>query len=291
MVPGEGHRGDRLGHDGRAPRDVSRLRDEHAPGDSVPRPRARRQRLSRAARQGVRGGRPLRVPLHRDADPPGRRHRRAGAPDRCFLGHRGPACAAGSAAPIIPCWRPCHAGGDESWGSPSAPCIPTSRPRSWAYASLRAAWDALPVTLQQRLEDLVALHSFAYSRSLIAPDLLLPEQEVQLPPVKQRLVRANPVNGRQAVYLGSHASHVLGMPVEEGRALLRDLLEHATRPEFVFTHRWRVGDCVMWDNRAVLHRGRDWDTRRYRRVMHRTTVAGDGPTVPDPVVADAAAAR
>ena len=159
------------------------------------------------------------------------------------------------------------------------------------YASLRAAWDALPVTLQQRLEDLVALHSFAYSRSLIAPDLLLPEQEVQLPPVKQRLVRANPVNGRQAVYLGSHASHVLGMPVEEGRALLRDLLEHATRPEFVFTHRWRVGDCVMWDNRAVLHRGRDWDTRRYRRVMHRTTVAGDGPTVPDPVVADAAAAR
>ena len=159
------------------------------------------------------------------------------------------------------------------------------------YASLRAAWDALPMTLQQRLKDLVALHSFAYSRSLIAPDLLLPEQEVQLPPVKQRLVRANPVNGRQAVYLGSHASHVLGMPVEEGRALLRDLLEHATRPEFVFTHRWRVGDCVMWDNRAVLHRGRDWDTRRYRRVMHRTTVAGDGPTVPDPVVADAAAAR
>ena len=159
------------------------------------------------------------------------------------------------------------------------------------YASLRAAWDALPVTLQQRLEDLVAVHSFAYSRSLIAPDLLLPEQEAQLPPVKQRLVRANPVNGRKAVYLGSHASHVLGMPVEEGRVLLRDLLEHATRPEFVFVHRWRVGDCLMWDNRAVLHRGREWDTKRYRRVMHRTTVAGEGPTVPDPDVADAAAAR
>jgi alpha-ketoglutarate-dependent 2,4-dichlorophenoxyacetate dioxygenase len=157
------------------------------------------------------------------------------------------------------------------------------------FASLRAAWEALPVTLQQRLDDLVAVHSFAYSRSLIAPDLLLPEQEAALPPVKQRLVRENPVNGRRAVYLGSHASYILGMPLEEGRALLRDLLEHATRPEFVFQHRWRVGDCVMWDNRAVLHRGRPWDTARYRRVMHRTTVAGDGPTVPDPIVTEAAA--
>jgi alpha-ketoglutarate-dependent 2,4-dichlorophenoxyacetate dioxygenase len=159
------------------------------------------------------------------------------------------------------------------------------------YASLRAAWDALPVTMQQRLEDLVAVHSFAYSRGLVAPDLLLPEQEAELPPVKQRLVRVNPVNGRRAVYLGSHASYILGLAVEEGRALLRELLEHATRPEFVFQHHWRVGDCVMWDNRAVLHRGREWDTKRYRRVMHRTTVAGDGPTVPDPVLADTATAR
>jgi alpha-ketoglutarate-dependent 2,4-dichlorophenoxyacetate dioxygenase len=159
------------------------------------------------------------------------------------------------------------------------------------FASLRAAWDALPVTLQQRLDDLVAVHSFAYSRSLIAPGLLLPEQEAAVPPVKQRLVRENPVNGRRALYLGSHASYIVGMPVDEGRALLRDLLEHATRPEFVFEHRWRVGDCVMWDNRAVLHRGRPWDTVRYRRVMHRTTVAGDGPTVPDPIVTETAVAR
>jgi alpha-ketoglutarate-dependent 2,4-dichlorophenoxyacetate dioxygenase len=152
------------------------------------------------------------------------------------------------------------------------------------YASLRAAWDALPRAMQARLDGLVAVHSFAYSRGLIAPGLLLPEQEAALPPVKQQLVRVNDVTGRKAVYLGSHASHIIGMPSDEGRRLLRDLLEHATRPEFVFQHRWRVGDCVMWDNRAVLHRGRPWDTRRYRRVMHRTTVAGDGPTVPDPIV-------
>ena len=159
------------------------------------------------------------------------------------------------------------------------------------YASLRAAWDALPRTLQAQLADRVAVHSFAYSRGLIAPGLLLPEQEAALPPVRHRLVRANPANGRQALYLGSHASFIVGMPVDDGRALLRELLAHATRPEFVFQHRWRVGDCVMWDNRAVLHRGRPWDPR-HRRVMHRTTVAGDGPTVPEPVVAaDAAAAR
>jgi alpha-ketoglutarate-dependent 2,4-dichlorophenoxyacetate dioxygenase len=158
------------------------------------------------------------------------------------------------------------------------------------YASLRAAWDALPAAMQRRLEDLVAVHSFAYSRGLIAPGLLLPEQEAELPPVKQRLMRVNPVTGRKALYLGSHASYIVGQPVEEGRALLRQLLEHATRPEFVYQHRWRVGDAVMWDNRAVLHRGRSWDTVRYRRVMHRTTVAGDGPTVPDPVVREEAAA-
>jgi alpha-ketoglutarate-dependent 2,4-dichlorophenoxyacetate dioxygenase len=152
------------------------------------------------------------------------------------------------------------------------------------YASLRAAWEALPLAMQARLDGLVAVHSFAYSRGLIAPGLLLPEQEAALPPVKQQLVRVNDVNGRKAVYLGSHASSIVGMSIDEGRRLLRDLLEHATQPPFVFQHRWRVGDCVMWDNRAVLHRGRPWDTKRYRRVMHRTTVAGEGPTVPDPIV-------
>jgi alpha-ketoglutarate-dependent 2,4-dichlorophenoxyacetate dioxygenase len=157
------------------------------------------------------------------------------------------------------------------------------------FASLRAAWAALPAATRSRLEGLVAIHHFAYSRGLIAPGLLTPEQEAELPPVRHRLVRVNPLNGRRALYLGSHASHIVGMPVEDGRTLLRDLLALATQPEFVHRHAWRVGDLVMWDNRAVLHRGRPWDTRRYRRVMHRTTVAGDGPTLPDAEVTDAAA--
>jgi alpha-ketoglutarate-dependent 2,4-dichlorophenoxyacetate dioxygenase len=156
------------------------------------------------------------------------------------------------------------------------------------FASLRAAFAALPESDKLRLEGLVAVHHFAYSRGLVAPGLLTPEQEAELPPVRQALVRTNPVNGRKALYLGSHASHVVGMPVPEGRALLRDLLAIATRPDFVYRHHWRVGDLVMWDNRAVLHRGRPWDAGRYRRVMHRTTVAGEGPTVPDAEVAAAA---
>ncbi len=147
------------------------------------------------------------------------------------------------------------------------------------FASLRAAYDALPEAMKRRIEGLVAEHSFAYSRGLVDPTILNQEQKDEVPPVLQSLVRQNPVNGRKAIYVGSHASHIIGMPVEEGRALLRQLLEHATQDRFVYTHKWRPKDIVMWDNRAVLHRGRPWDYMKYRRVMHRTTVAGRGPTV------------
>lgn len=147
------------------------------------------------------------------------------------------------------------------------------------FASLRGAYDALPEAMKQRIEGLVVEHSFAYSRGQVDPTMLNREQKDEVPPVLQSLVRQNPVNGRKAVYVGSHASHIIGMPVEEGRALLRQLLEHATQDRFVYTHKWRPKDIVMWDNRAVLHRGRPWDYTKYRRVMHRTTVAGRGPTV------------
>lgn len=155
------------------------------------------------------------------------------------------------------------------------------------YASMRVAWERLAPELQAFLEDKVAIHSFVYSRGLIADDLLPPEHAAQVPPVPQALVRANPVNGRKAFYVASHACEILGMPTVEARLLLRELLERATRPDIVYTHRWQAGDLVMWDNRCMLHRGRPWDESRYRRVMHRTTVAGEGPTaphLPDPVV-------
>ncbi|HEX7215849.1 MAG TPA: TauD/TfdA family dioxygenase [Methylomirabilota bacterium] len=149
------------------------------------------------------------------------------------------------------------------------------------FASMRVAYARLPADLQRFLDGRVAIHSFVYSRGLVDDALMPPDHAAQVPPVRQALVRANPVNGRKAFYVGSHACEIVGMPTAEARALLRELRETATRPELVYTHRWRVGDLVMWDNRCMLHRGRPWDESRYRRVMHRTTVAGTGPTAPD----------
>jgi alpha-ketoglutarate-dependent 2,4-dichlorophenoxyacetate dioxygenase len=149
------------------------------------------------------------------------------------------------------------------------------------FASMRVAYARLPEETKRRLEGKVAIHSFVYSRGLIGDGLTPAEHAAQTPPVPQALVRTNPVNGRKAFYVGSHACEIVGMPTDEARGLLRELLVAATRQELVYSHRWRVGDLVMWDNRCVLHRGRPWDESRYRRVMHRTTVAGDGPTASD----------
>ena len=149
------------------------------------------------------------------------------------------------------------------------------------FASMRVGYEGLPEAMQRFLEGKVAIHSFVYSRGLVSGGLMEPDHAAQVPPVPQLLVRANPRHGRKAYFVASHACEIVGMATDEARALLRDLLERATRPEMVYTHRWRPGDLVMWDNRCVLHRGRPWDESAHRRVMHRTTVAGDGPTVPD----------
>ena len=158
------------------------------------------------------------------------------------------------------------------------------------FASMRVGWERLPAARRQMLEGKVAIHSFVYSRGLVGDGLLPPDHAAQVPPVPQALVRVNPVNRRKNFYVGSHACEIVGMATDAARKLLRDLLETATAPDLVYTHRWRAGDLVMWDNRCMLHRGRPWDESRYRRVMHRTTVAGDGPTaadVPDTVVSPA----
>jgi alpha-ketoglutarate-dependent 2,4-dichlorophenoxyacetate dioxygenase len=159
------------------------------------------------------------------------------------------------------------------------------------FASMRVAYERLPEDMRRFLEGKVAVHSFVYSRGLVDGELMPPDHAAQVPPVRQALVRTNPANGRKAFYVGSHACEIVGMPTAEARALLRELREAATRPELVYTHRWQVGDLVMWDNRCALHRGRPWDESRHRRVMHRTTVAGEGPTAPDEGPAPVAPAR
>jgi alpha-ketoglutarate-dependent 2,4-dichlorophenoxyacetate dioxygenase len=147
------------------------------------------------------------------------------------------------------------------------------------FASTRIAYERLPDSTKRFLEDKVAIHSFVYSRGLVADLLLPPDHAAQVPPVRQALVRANPVHGRKAFFAGSHACEIEGVPTADARRLLRELVESATTPDLVYTHRWEPGDLVMWDNRCVLHRGCPWDGSKYRRVMRRTTVAGDGPTV------------
>jgi alpha-ketoglutarate-dependent 2,4-dichlorophenoxyacetate dioxygenase len=140
------------------------------------------------------------------------------------------------------------------------------------FADLRAAWDALPDARQRELDGLVVEHSIFRSRSQIGFADFNDEIFKQLPPVPQALVRHHPVSGRTSLYLASHVSHIIGWPVEKGRALIEELIAFATQPQFVHRHRWRVGDLVMWDNRCTMHRGRPYDETQ-RRVLHRTTVS------------------
>lgn len=156
------------------------------------------------------------------------------------------------------------------------------------FVSMRHAYATLPDEARRRLPGRVVVHSILYSRSTIAKGLFDPAHEKGLPPVRQALVRANPVNGRKSIYIGSHAWYIEGLGYEESRRLLDDLLAHTTRPECVYQHTWRQWDLVMWDNRCVLHRGRPWDAAAHRRVMRRTTVAGEGPTAEPPFAARSA---
>lgn len=149
-----------------------------------------------------------------------------------------------------------------------------------SFACMRAAYEALSPAQQAELEDLAAEHWFVYSRSLTAKDdFLTDEQKAQTPPVPQALVVQNPRNGRKSIYTASHAYRILGWDLARGRAFLDALMEHATQPQFVYQHNWTQGDLVMWDNRAVQHRGSAYDYKTHRRVMVRATVAGAAPTI------------
>ena len=145
------------------------------------------------------------------------------------------------------------------------------------FADMRAAYDALDDETRAQVEDLICEHSQIFSRQQIGFFDLSDEERARFKPVRQRLVRTHPVTGRKSLYLASHAGAIVGWPVPEARCFLRDLIEHATQREFVYSHKWRVGDLVMWDNRQVMHRGRPFPAHEPRDVR-RTTLVGDGPT-------------
>ena len=141
------------------------------------------------------------------------------------------------------------------------------------FADLRAAWDALPAERQHALDGLVARHALAFSREKTGFTDFTEAERAQLPPVPQVLARTLPDSGRRSLYLAAHAGYIDGMPTAEGHALLDALMQHATQRQFVYTHRWRVHDLVMWDNRCTMHRGIAFDDQRWVRDMHRATVS------------------
>jgi alpha-ketoglutarate-dependent 2,4-dichlorophenoxyacetate dioxygenase len=151
------------------------------------------------------------------------------------------------------------------------------------FATMTAAYEALTDDIKQTLEGLVAEHSLVYSReSVTSTGALTAEMKAELPGAWQTMVRENPVNHRKAIYAGAHASHVIGWSREEGRDFIKWLNEFATRPQFVYSHAWREGDLVIWDNRAVLHRATAYDTCGQKRLMQRTTVNGGVLTTAQP---------
>ncbi|HYB40230.1 MAG TPA: TauD/TfdA family dioxygenase [Candidatus Methylomirabilis sp.] len=153
-----------------------------------------------------------------------------------------------------------------------------SRGGNTEFADMRAAYDALDAETRAEVEDLVCEHSQIFSRQQLGFTDFTEEERARFAPVRQRLVRTHPVTGRKSLYLASHAGGIVGWPVPEARAFLRDLVEHATQRQFVYAHRWRVGDLVMWDNRQTMHRARPFPADE-PRDMRRTTLVGDGPTV------------
>jgi alpha-ketoglutarate-dependent 2,4-dichlorophenoxyacetate dioxygenase len=146
------------------------------------------------------------------------------------------------------------------------------------YASMKAGYAALAEEKKKAFEGLIAEHSLLHSRNKITPGLMDQKFKDEVPPVPQRLIRKLPETGEKTLFLGAHASHIIGWPVEKGRDLLDELLDWTTQPQFVYKHEWQTKDLVMWDNRCSLHRGRPWDAKSYKRVMRRTTLLGDGPT-------------
>lgn len=150
------------------------------------------------------------------------------------------------------------------------------------FADMRAAYDALDDKTKAEVEDLITEHSSAYSREAIGfpREAYGPDNQDKLRPVRHRLVRTHPVTGRRSLYLSAHIGTIVGWPVPEARAFIRDLTEHATQRQFVHAHVWRTRDLVVWDNRTTMHRARRYDDLRDVRDMRRTTIRGDGLTAP-----------
>ncbi len=158
-----------------------------------------------------------------------------------------------------------------SWSMLHARIVPPSG-RDNYFVDTRAAYDALPEAMKHQLQGLVAEHSIWHSRGRRGGYVPSEEERAARPPAQHPLVRQHPGSGRKALYIASHASHIVGWPHEEGRTLLDDLMAFATEPRFVYVHKWQIGDLVIWDNRCTMHRASPFESEEHVREMRRTTV-------------------
>jgi alpha-ketoglutarate-dependent 2,4-dichlorophenoxyacetate dioxygenase len=158
-----------------------------------------------------------------------------------------------------------------TWSMLHAKAVPPSGGDT-EFADTRAAYDALPEAMKRRLDGLVAEHSLWHSRSKLGGYVPTEAERNAYPSAQHRLVRRHPGSGRNALYIAAHASHIVGMPPDEGRSLLEELMAFATQPQFVYRHRWRVGDLVIWDNRCTMHRATPYETTDQVRDLRRTTI-------------------
>jgi alpha-ketoglutarate-dependent 2,4-dichlorophenoxyacetate dioxygenase len=147
------------------------------------------------------------------------------------------------------------------------------------FASARSAWRRLDEETREFIEDRVGIHDYIYSRTKVGEDAVSLGQRTYMHPVRQRLVRQNPVTGERNLFVGSHLKAIEGMPDQEARPLIERLIDEVTRPESIYRHRWCVGDFVIWDNRCLLHCGCGYDAQKFRRRMHQTRVRGEMPSI------------
>lgn len=144
------------------------------------------------------------------------------------------------------------------------------------FASMRVAYEAMAEGRRKSLDGMRAVHSYAYSLSLVGAGGVTQDEMNSVPPVEHPIVRTHPPTGKKSLYVSGHIESIVGMPVEEGRLFVKELIGWCTRPEYVYTHRWQQHDLIMWDNRCVLHRASAVPAKQ-KRIMHRTTIAGQGP--------------
>lgn len=147
------------------------------------------------------------------------------------------------------------------------------------FISERAAYARLPEETKDVVDPLIAIHDYVFSRSKVGPDAVTPSHAASLPPVRQKLVRRNSFTGEKNIFVGSHAKEIEGWEYDKSRELLDDLVEQATKDEYIYSHAWQPGDMVIWDNRCLLHRGSGYDADKYRRRMRQTRVKGAGSTL------------